>query len=35
MPPRKQKISLIYFVIVTLLLVGMVPLVFDGLDFVG
>ncbi len=30
MPPRKQKISLIYFVIVTLLLVGMVPLVLTG-----
>ena len=30
MPPQKQKISLIYFVIVTLLLVGMVPLVLTG-----
>ena len=30
MPPRKRKISLIYFVIVTLLLVGMVPLVLTG-----
>lgn len=30
MPPGKQKISLIYFVIVTLLLVGMVPLVLTG-----
>src|SRR5215210_2295134 len=30
MPPPKQKISLIYFVIVTLLLVGLVPLVLTG-----
>ena len=30
MPPPKRKISLIYFVIVTLMLVGMVPLVLTG-----
>lgn len=30
MPPEKRKISLIYFVIVTLLLVGLVPLVLTG-----
>ena len=30
MPPVKQKISLIYFVIATLLLVGLVPLVMTG-----
>ncbi|MFN0279647.1 MAG: HD domain-containing phosphohydrolase [Pyrinomonadaceae bacterium] len=30
MPAEKQKISLIYFVIVTLLLVGLVPLVLTG-----
>lgn len=30
MPPQKNKISLIYFVIATLLLVGLVPLVLTG-----
>jgi HD-GYP domain-containing protein (c-di-GMP phosphodiesterase class II) len=30
MPPKLKKISLIYFVIVTLLLVGLVPLVLTG-----
>lgn len=30
MPPEKQKVSLIYFVIATLLLVGLVPLVLTG-----
>ena len=30
MPPQRRKISLIYFVILTLLLVGLVPLVFTG-----
>src|SRR5207247_8157407 len=30
MPPRRRKISLIYFVILTLLLVGLVPLVLTG-----
>src|SRR5436190_5200923 len=30
MPPRRRKISLIYFVIITLLLVGLVPLVLTG-----
>ena len=30
MPPKSKKISLIYFVIVTLLLVGLVPLVLTG-----
>lgn len=30
MPPKSRKISLIYFVIVTLLLVGLVPLVLTG-----
>jgi HD-GYP domain-containing protein (c-di-GMP phosphodiesterase class II) len=30
MPPEKKKIKLIYFVIVTLLLVGLVPLVLTG-----
>ena len=30
MPPLKQKISLIYFVVATLLIVGMVPLVLTG-----
>lgn len=30
MPPRKRKVSLIYFVIVTLLLVGLVPIVLTG-----
>jgi len=30
MPPKPRKISLIYFVIITLLLVGLVPLVLTG-----
>lgn len=30
MPPKPKKISLIYFVIITLLLVGLVPLVLTG-----
>lgn len=30
MPPEKRKVSLIYFVIITLLLVGLVPLVLTG-----
>ena len=30
MRPKKRKISLIYFIIVTLLLVGLVPLVLTG-----
>jgi HD-GYP domain-containing protein (c-di-GMP phosphodiesterase class II) len=30
MPPKKRKISLIYFVVITLLLVGLVPLVLTG-----
>src|SRR4029078_6324568 len=30
MPPQRRKVSLIYFVIVTLLLVGLVPLVLTG-----
>lgn len=30
MPPERRKISLIYFVILTLLLVGLAPLVFTG-----
>lgn len=30
MPPERRKISLIYFVIITLLLVGLVPLVLTG-----
>jgi hypothetical protein len=30
MPPTTRKISLIYFVIITLLLVGLVPLVLTG-----
>ncbi len=30
MPPQKRKVSLIYFVIATLLLVGLVPLVLTG-----
>ena len=30
MPPLKRKISLIYFVIFTLLLVGLVPIVLTG-----
>lgn len=30
MPPKKRKISLIYFIIITLLLVGLVPLVLTG-----
>ena len=30
MPPKRKKISLIYFVILTLLLVGLVPLVLTG-----
>jgi HD-GYP domain-containing protein (c-di-GMP phosphodiesterase class II) len=30
MPPLKRKISLIYFVIITLLLVGLVPIVLTG-----
>lgn len=30
MPPEKRKVSLIYFVIATLLLVGLVPLVLTG-----
>ncbi|MEO7540214.1 MAG: HD domain-containing phosphohydrolase [Pyrinomonadaceae bacterium] len=30
MPPRTKKVSLIYFVILTLLLVGLVPLVLTG-----
>jgi len=30
MPPKRKKVSLIYFVILTLLLVGMVPLVLTG-----
>lgn len=30
MPPVKRKISLIYFVVITLLLVGLVPLVLTG-----
>jgi len=30
MPPKSNKISLIYFVIITLLLVGLVPLVLTG-----
>jgi HD-GYP domain len=30
MPPKRNKISLIYFVILTLLLVGLVPLVLTG-----
>ncbi|HLM62309.1 MAG TPA: hypothetical protein VK308_16015, partial [Pyrinomonadaceae bacterium] len=30
MPPTPKKISLIYFVIITLLLVGLVPLVLTG-----
>src|SRR5438874_10992852 len=30
MPPRRQQISLIYFVILALLLVGLVPLVLTG-----
>jgi HD-GYP domain-containing protein (c-di-GMP phosphodiesterase class II) len=30
MPPRAQKVSLIYFVIITLLVVGLVPLVLTG-----
>jgi HD-GYP domain-containing protein (c-di-GMP phosphodiesterase class II) len=30
MPPKSKKISLIYFVIITLLLVGLVPLVLTG-----
>src|SRR5437773_718374 len=30
MPPKRRKISLVYFVILTLLLVGMVPLILTG-----
>ncbi len=30
MPPKSKKISLIYFVVITLLLVGLVPLVLTG-----
>jgi HD-GYP domain-containing protein (c-di-GMP phosphodiesterase class II) len=30
MPPNRRKISLVYFVVLTLLLVGMVPLVLTG-----
>ena len=30
MPPERRKISLIYYVIFTLLLVGLVPLVLTG-----
>lgn len=30
MPPKRRKVSLIYFVIITLLLVGLVPLVLTG-----
>ena len=30
MPPKSKKISLIYFIIITLLLVGLVPLVMTG-----
>lgn len=30
MPPKSKKISLIYFIIITLLLVGLVPLVING-----
>ncbi|MEP6849590.1 MAG: hypothetical protein ABI999_12100, partial [Acidobacteriota bacterium] len=30
MPPKRRKVSLIYFIIITLLLVGLVPLVLTG-----
>src|ERR1043166_8353909 len=30
MPPQRRKVSLIYFVVITLLLVGLVPLVLTG-----